>query len=364
MTGKAALDTPCLLLDLDRVERNIARMAEIASVAGVSLRPHAKSHKLVPVAYMQVAAGAAGLTVAKISEAEVFVDAGIEDIFVAFPIWGERKWERICALARRARVTVSVDSAAALEGLSKAADANGVELLVRLEVDTGFERCGLASPTESLALAKRVAELPGVSLDGLMSFAGHSYDQHDDEGMRAVAQSDAAILLRHAAELREHGITLASISVGGTPTARHAAAIVGVTEVRPGIYALSDRHQVALGWGDIDDCALTVMTTVVSRPTANRAVIDGGTKAFSSDLGGDDGLWGLVVGHPELRLARLTEEHGIIEVPGGVALPIGSRLEVVPNHGCGTLNMHEATVVTRGSRVLDLWPITARGKLT
>jgi D-serine deaminase-like pyridoxal phosphate-dependent protein len=155
MTGKTALDTPCPLLDLDRVERNIASMAEIGRVAGVSLRPHAKSHKLAPVAHMQVAAGAAGLTVAKISEAEVFVDAGIADIFVAFPIWGER----ICALARRARVTVSVDSAAALEGLSKA--ANGGELLVRLEVDTGFERCGLASPTESLALAKRVAELPG-----------------------------------------------------------------------------------------------------------------------------------------------------------------------------------------------------------
>ena len=364
VAGKAALDTPCLLLDLGRVERNIARMAGIASAAGVSLRPHAKSHKLAPVARLQVAAGATGLTVAKISEAEVFVDAGIEDVFIAFPIWGERKWERVCALARRARITVSADSAAALDGMSVAAVTNDVELRVRLEVDTGFGRCGLQSPAESLALATHVIELPGLTLDGLMSFAGQSYEQRDDEGRRRVAQADATILLRHADELREHGIPVASISVGGTPTARHAAGIDGVTEVRPGTYVLSDRDQVGLGWGDIDDCALTVMTTVVSRPTTARAVIDGGTKAFSSDLAGDDGLWGLVVGHPELRLTRLTEEHGILEVPADAELPIGSRLEVVPNHACGTLNMHDAAVVTRGDHVLEAWSITARGKLT
>jgi D-serine deaminase-like pyridoxal phosphate-dependent protein len=362
--GKTVLDTPCLLLDLERVERNIERMAKIASAAGVSLRPHAKSHKLAPVARLQVAAGATGLTVAKISEAEVFVDAGIDDVFIAFPIWGKPKWERVCALARRARLTFSVDSAAVLEGLSSAAATSDVELGVRLEIDTGFERCGLQSPAESLALAKRTIELPGVTLNGLMSFAGQSYEERDDDGRSRVAQADATILLRHAAELREHGISVPSISVGGTPTARHAAGIDGVTEIRPGTYVLSDRDQVALGWGDVDDCALTVMTTVVSRPTTSRAVIDAGTKAFSSDLAGEDGLWGLVVGHPELRMTRLTEEHGIVEVPAGVELPIGSRLEVVPNHACGTLNMHDATVVTRGDHVIDIWPITARGKLT
>jgi D-serine deaminase-like pyridoxal phosphate-dependent protein len=203
-----------------------------------------------------------------------------------------------------------------------------------------------------------------VTLEGVMSFAGQSYEQPDEEGRRRVAETDASTLLRHAEELLEHGIPVTSISVGGTPTARHAAGIDGVTEVRPGTYVLSDRHQVALGWGDLGDCALTVMTTVVSRPTTSRAVIDAGTKAFSSDLAGDDGLWGLVVDHPELRLTGLTEEHGMIEVPADVELPVGSRLEVIPNHGCGTLNMHDAAVVVRGDRVVEVWPIAARGKLT
>ena len=329
-----------------------------------SLRPHAKSHKLAQVARLQVAAGATGLTVAKISEAEVFVAAGIDDVFIAFPIWGERKLDRLCALARRARLTVSVDSAAALEGLSLAAVANDVQLSVRLEVDTGFERCGLQTPAESVALARRVTDCPGLRLDGLMSFAGQSYEERGDDSIRRVAKDDATILLRHAQELREHGIPVAAISVGGTPTARHAADIDGVTEIRPGTYVLSDRDQVALGWGDVHGCALTVMTTVVSRPTPTRAVIDAGTKAFSSDLAGDDRLWGLVVGHPELRLTRLTEEHGIVELLSDVELPIGSLLEVVPNHACGTLNMHDAAVITRGDRVVDVWPITARGKLT
>jgi D-serine deaminase-like pyridoxal phosphate-dependent protein len=360
----AALDTPCLLLDIERVERNITRMAGIAADAGVRLRPHAKSHKLAPVARLQVAAGASGLTVAKVSEAEIFVDAGIEDVFIAFPVWGARTWERVCALARRVLITVSADSAPALDGLSAAAVAGGVELRVRLEVDTGFGRCGLQTPAETVAMARHLIELPGLVLDGLMSFAGQSYDQPEQDGRDAVAQADVATLLRHGAELREHGIPIATISVGGTPTVRRAAGIAGVTEVRPGTYVFSDRDQVALGWGDVDDCALTVLTTVVSRPTPTRAVIDGGTKAFSSDVCGSDELWGLVVGHPELRIVRLNEEHGILEVPADAKLPIGTQLQVVPNHACGTLNMHDVAVVVRSGQVVDRWLIAARGKLT
>lgn len=360
----SALDTPSLLLDIDRVERNITRMAGIAADAGIVLRPHAKSHKLAPVARLQIAAGAGGLTVAKVSEAEIFVDDGIDDVFIAFPIWGARKWERTCALARRALVTVSADSAPALDGLSAAAVERRAQLRVRLEIDTGFGRCGLQTPAETLALARRLLELPGLTLDGLMSFAGQSYDQKEQDGRDAVAEGDVATLLRHANELREHGIAVATISVGGTPTVRRAAGMAGVTEVRPGTYVFSDRDQVALGWGDIDDCALTVLTTVVSRPTPTRAVIDAGTKAFSSDLCGCDELWGLVLGYPELRIVRLNEEHGIVEVPPDAHLPIGTRLEVVPNHACGTLNMHDVAVVVKGGRVADEWPIAARGKLT
>jgi D-serine deaminase-like pyridoxal phosphate-dependent protein len=339
-------------------------MAGIAAEAGILLRPHAKSHKLPPVARLQVAAGAGGLTVAKVSEAEVFVDAGIEDVFIACPLWGARTWERVCALARRVLVTVSADSAPTLDGLSAAAVAGGVELRVRLEVDTGFGRCGLQTSAETLALARHLIQLPGLVLDGLMSFAGQSYDQRDQDARDAVAHADVATLLRHGAELREHGIPVATISVGGTPTVPRAAGIAGVTEVRPGTYVFSDRDQVTMAWGDVDDCALTVLTTVVSRPTSTRAVIDGGTKAFSSDVCGSDDLWGLVVGHPELRIVRLNEEHGILEVPPDAQLPIGTRLQVVPNHACGTLNMHDVAVVIRGGQFVDRWAIAARGKLT
>jgi D-serine deaminase-like pyridoxal phosphate-dependent protein len=276
------LETPCLVVDVERLERNIARMAALAAEAGVRLRPHAKTHKLVEVAQRQLAAGAAGLTVAKLGEAELFADHGVGDLFIAYPLWGAQKWERLCRLAERAEVRVGADSDEVFEGISAAALASGRTIAVLIEVDTGFGRCGVQTVDQARALAERVSALRGVRLVGLMSFAGQTYSAGSD-GAGEAASADAERLLEVATALREHGFELPVISVGGTPSALHLDKLHGITEYRPGAYVFSDRDQAALGWGTLDDCALTVRATVVSRPAPTRAVIDAGTKTLSSD---------------------------------------------------------------------------------
>ncbi len=357
------LDTPAVLVDLDRLEHNIDRMSLIARQAGVALRPHAKSHKLPEVAEMQLAAGAVGLTVAKLGEAEVFVDHGVDDVFIAYPLWGEKKWQRLCELSERARISVSLDSHEAVAGLAGTAAAQGVEIAVRVELDTGFGRCGVRGPEEAVALAQQIASAPGVAFDGIMSFAGQSYEQRTRSGIEGVASHDAALLLETARKIRAAGIEVPAVSAGGTPTARHVATVAGITEIRTGAYALSDRDQAALGWGALGDCALTVLTTVVSRPTETRAVIDAGSKTFSSDHSFQDERWGAVVGHQELSIRAITEEHGIVEVPRGSELAIGTRLRVIPNHCCGTVNMHDQVVAVRGGEVVDTWRVEARARV-
>jgi D-serine deaminase-like pyridoxal phosphate-dependent protein len=357
------LDTPSVLVDLDRLEANITRMAAVAREAGVQLRPHAKSHKLPEIAELQLAAGAVGLTVAKLGEAEVFVDHGVEDVFIAYPLWGAIKWRRLCDLAERARVSVSLDSEEAIVGLAQLAAARGIEIPVRVELDSGFERCGVGSPEAALALARIVAATDGVAFEGLMSFAGQSYEQRTARGIEAVARHDGDVLLAAAQTIRAAGIEVPVVSAGGTPTARGVAAIAGITEIRPGAYALSDRDQAALGWGTLADCAVTVLTTVVSRPTDTRAVIDAGSKTMSSDPSFQDEGWGVAVGRPELRIRSITEEHGIVELPAGADLPLGTRLQVVPNHGCGTINMHDQVTAVRGGEVIDTWRVRARARV-
>jgi D-serine deaminase-like pyridoxal phosphate-dependent protein len=357
------LDTPAVLVDLDRLDANLERMAAIARGAGVALRPHAKSHKLPQVGARQLQAGAVGLTVAKLGEAEVFVDHGVTDLLLAYPLWGEAKWQRLCELSTRARITLAADSHEVVDGLSAICAANGQEVPVLVEVDCGFQRCGVPDADAALALARRIVDAPGVSFEGIMTFAGQSYDAGTKAAVEGVARHDADVLGAAAEVIRAAGIDVAVVSAGGTPTARRVAEIGGITEIRPGAYALSDRDQVALGWGTLEDCALTVVTTVVSRPTATRAVVDAGTKTLSSDGSFQDDGWGMVVGRPELRIARLTEEHGILVVPEGVDLPIGTRLRVIPNHCCGTINMHDEVVALRDGEVAETWAVAARAKV-
>lgn len=356
--GVEAVDTPCLVLDLDRLDANIRRMAELVAAAGVALRPHAKTHKLIQVARRQLAASAAGLTVAKLGEAELLAEHGIDDLLIAYPVWGAGKWERLCRLARRAEVRVGADSFPVFEGISNAAAPQGLSIPVRIEVDTGFGRCGVQSADEALALAHRLSKLGGVRLVGLMSFAGQTYAAGDH--VRQAAVDDAARLVEVATRLRAAGFEVPEISVGSTPSAIHVDALQGITEIRPGTYVFSDRDQVQLGWGTLDGCALTVVATVVSHPICTRAVIDAGTKTFSSDRATTVDGWGVIRGRPDWRIVSLNEEHGVLEVPAGEA-PIGTRVEVVPNHACGTLNMHDWVAAVQNGMVAEWWRVQGRG---
>lgn len=354
------LDTPCLVIDLDRLERNIARMAKLAADAGVRLRPHAKTHKLVQVAERQIAAGSDGLTVAKLGEAELYTSHGIRNLFIAYPIWGEAKWERLCRLAADADLRVGADSFEVFEGISKTAHAVGLTIPIRIEADTGFGRCGVQTPEEARSLAQRVAALPGVELVGVMSFAGQTYDV-GPAGVQDAAIADARTLVGIAETLRADGFRIDEVSVGSTPGATHASALEGVTEVRPGTYVFSDRDQAALGWGDLDDCALTVLATVVSRPTPTRAVIDAGTKTLSSDRAANADGWGVLRDQPEWQITSMYEEHALLESNAGDAPAIGTVVEIVPNHACGTLNMHDWVAAARMGIVEEWWRVEGRG---
>jgi D-serine deaminase-like pyridoxal phosphate-dependent protein len=203
--------------------------------------------------------------------------------------------------------------------------------------------------------------LPGVELVGLMGFGGHSYAQEDAAGIERVARAEAEQLIEIAHMLRHDGFAVPELSAGSTPTSPYVARVPGITEIRPGTYVFSDRDQVALGWGTLDDCALALLVTVVSRPTPTRAIIDGGTKTFGADQAARVRGWGAVRGHPDYTVARLTEEHGILELPPGTHLPIGTRLEIIPNHACGALTMHDRVSAVRDDEVVEVWPVAARG---
>lgn len=343
----AGVDTPVALLDEPALERNLQAMAELAARAGLRLRPHAKTHKSGWIARRQVELGAVGVTAATLQEAEVFAAAGVEDLLVAFPPVGEPRLRRLSALAARVgRLAVSLDDVAVAKSLPES-----VEVL--WEVDTGLHRLGTATgePTAA-AVGKLVAAIGQERFRGLLTHGGHAY-----RGDRAAAAEDERRGLVDSAELlRRRGIEVRELSVGSTPTAGFAAAGSGLTEMRPGTYVFGDANQVALGSQALADCALAVAATVVS-VHSGWFVVDAGSKALSSDLR-VPGLesWGSVLGRPELRLTRLSEEHGVVE--GGSAA-VGDRLLIVPAHACTCVNLHPALLVFgRGTR----WePVSARG---
>jgi len=357
-----AIETPAVLVELDVVERNIAAMAESARRCGVRLRPHAKTHKVVEIARMQVAAGAAGLTVAKATEAEVFAAAGFDDLFIAYPVVGTDKGRRLLALADRGRLAVGVDSedgARTLDGVFRAA---GRRLDVLLKVDVGFHRVGV-TPERAAEAARRVADLPGLRLRGLFTFAGHAYSAETPEGVARVGRSEGSILSETAQRIRDGGLEIEEVSVGSTPTAPHAMAIPGVTECRPGNYVYNDASQVSLGTCALEDCALTVLATVVSVPAPDRAVVDAGSKTLSSDPLRPRGAgFGFVLGRRS-RVARLSEEHGLIEVVAGEGFRVGERVRILPNHACVVCNLHDRILAIRRGVVEAELAVAARGRV-
>jgi D-serine deaminase-like pyridoxal phosphate-dependent protein len=356
------LPTPAVLVDLDVLTRNIRRMADTARGHGVRLRPHAKTHKVVEIARLQLSAGAAGISLAKTAEAEVFVDAGFEDVFIAFPVVGLGKAERLLALADRARLAAGVDSLEGARVLAAHFHAAGRRLDVLLKVDVGFHRVGVA-PEQAPQVAAAVAELPGLRFRGVFTHAGQGYHAETREAVREVGAREGATLAGVAEALRAIGLPVEEVSVGSTPTARAAMAVPGVTECRPGNYVYHDASQVSLGTCELEDCALTVLATVVSVPAAGRAVVDAGSKTLSSDpLRPRPGGHGFILGRAS-RIERLSEEHGVVAVAAGEAFRVGERLRILPNHACVVSNLHDCVLGVRAERVEAEFQVAARGRV-
>lgn len=377
------LDTPAFVIDLDIMERNLDSMAALCRQAGIDLRPHTKTHKSPLIARMQLDRGAVGIAVAKLGEAEVMADAGINGILVAYAIWGEPKLRRLAALCRRATISVAVDSFEVAEGVARVAREVGQRIPVYLEVDTGLHRMGLQPGAEVVALGQAVSRLAGLDVCGVMSHAGHIDVARSPEDAARISREDGESLVETAEALRRAGLDIRRVAPGSTPAARYLLQVPGVTELRPGTYVFNDVNAVARWSATWDDCAGTVLATVVSRPAPDRAVIDAGSKTFALDrsLHPDFPGYGYVMGHPELALARLSEEHGVLKTgdgghpaaagaaghppaPGAARPPaIGDRLRVVPNHVCPCLNHFDVAYGVRGDRVELEIPIAARGKL-
>ena len=360
-TSLAELETPALLIDLDVLEANLAEMAGVAARAGVRLRPHTKTHKSPEIARMQVAAGAAGITCAKLGEAEVMADAGLDDLLIAYPLIGEAKLRRLRALLERARVRLSLDSVEVAEGLGRVGRELGRDVEVLVEVDTGLHRLGRPPGPPTAELVHQVARVPGVEVAGLLTHAGHSYRAGTPEELRRVAEREALDLVETAALCRQDGIAVDEISVGSTPTARAGAFVDGVTEIRPGNYALNDTTMMRLGVATEATIALRVLATVVARPAGDRFVMDAGSKCFTTDnMKVPD--WLLVAGHPDLHLDFLSEEHGVGHGAGD-DLRIGDRLQVIPSHACTCVNLFDLAYGVRNGQLERELPITARGKV-
>ena len=357
-----ALSTPAVVVDLDVLERNVRRMAARAEEAGVRLRPHAKTHKCPEIAALQRAAGAWGLSLAKVGEAEVFVDAGFDDVFVAYPVVGEDKARRLLALSERARLAVGVDSLEGALTLAAPFRAASRTLDVMLKVDVGYGRVGVL-PERAVEVARQVAELPGLSLRGVFTHAGHGYLAETRQGVEAIARLEGERLVETACRIREAGVPVEETSVGSTPTAPVAMRVDGVSECRPGNYVFHDASQVALGTCAPEDCALTVFATVVSVPGPGRAVLDAGSKTLSSDpLRPKPQGYGRILGRKSY-LDKLSEEHGVIAVAEGESFRVGERLRLLPNHACVVANLHDRLIGVSQGRVEAVLQVAARGRV-
>ncbi|HEY8819671.1 MAG TPA: alanine racemase [Candidatus Limnocylindrales bacterium] len=356
----ADLETPAVVVDLDRTDARIARMAAVMRERGVALRPHVKTHKSVEFARRQIEAGAVGLTVATIGEAEVFADADFEDIFIAYPVIAlGPKAERLRRLSERCSLSVGADSVEGLGSLAAARGASG-PLRVLIEIDSGGARTGV-SPDLAGPLARRAVDL-GLEVTGAFTHEGHGYK---GVAARPAAGADAVASLAAAADsLRAEGIEPSALSAGSTPTAELSAYGV-VTEERPGTYLFSDRLQATLLGEPPEDVALMVLARVVSRGAGHGFVIDAGAKILAQDVSPLTPGHGTIVGYPEGVVVRLNDHHGVVELPAGSPRPaIGSVVWVVPNHVCPVVNLVDDFVVASGGRVVDRWLVDARGRNT
>jgi D-serine deaminase-like pyridoxal phosphate-dependent protein len=365
VSNLSEIATPALLIDLPTVERNVRKMAEYVQSHGLNLRPHIKTHKSLSIARLQMQAGAAGVTVAKVGEAEVMSEIS-DDLLVAYPLVDQARVRRIASLAKRQTVRVAVDSIAACDIIAQATSYYGSTAGILVDVDVGFHRTGVQDAESALRIAEHVERTNGLRLDGIMCFPGH-LNSSPDEQDQELSKIDKK--LRDVIDLwREHGLKARIVSGGSTPTAYQSHLVSALTEIRPGTYVYNDWNTVVGRQCRVDDCAASVLCTVVSNAVPGKVVVDAGSKTLTSDRNthlGEAGGYGHVVGYPPARVIRLSEEHGEIDVTQCEERPaIGDRLRIIPNHICPAVNLQEYFWLGRDDGSYERASVDARGLLS
>ena len=356
---KTELDTPALLIDLDKMEANIQTMAAYFTTVNAMLRPHVKTHKTPIISHKQIAAGAIGVTCAKLGEAEAIIHAGIRDVLIANQIVGTQKIARLINLAKHSEIMVAVDNLQNVQAISEAASAKGASVRMLVEVNIGMDRCGVESGKPALELADLIRRSPNVSFEGLMGYEGHTVAKPDRSERNAVAREAIQRLIDAKHYLEKHGVAVSIMSGGGTGTFNITGSIPEMTEVQAGSYVLMDStYGNVEGIGEHFDCALSVLATVVSRPAPNRIIVDTGLKVLAKEFGIPQ-----PVGVAGVEMTGLSEEHGkMLVFDENVSLSPGDKLEILPTHCCTTVNLHDRYYGIRNGIVESVWEIAARGK--
>ena len=356
--------TPALVLDSQKVAANIQRMAAYGQQHGLGIRPHTKTHKSVKLAQMQLAAGACGLTVAKVGEAEVMADTGAE-LLIAYPVFSQARRYRVAELARDQTVIVAIDSQLAADALAAAAQQVGSTIGILVDLDVGMGRTGVPTPQAALQLAQHVAAQRGLRLEGIMCYPGHIWKA---PALQVEPLAAVSAKLRETLDLwRSSGLAARIVSGGSTPTAYQSHLVPEFTEIRPGTYIFNDLNEWLGGYSTAQQCAAKIVVTVISNAVAGQIVVDGGSKTFTSDMCVADRErgFGHVIEAPDARIVRLSEEHGQVDVRQVASPPqLGQRLTVVPNHICPCVNLQNYAWWLRDDGSLERLTIDARGLLS
>ncbi len=364
-TNFIEIETPALIIEQSRMMSNLHRMQKICDEAGINLRPHTKTHKTPELAKIQQKLGATGIAVAKLGEAEVMADSGFSDIQIANIIVGETKLRRLVELHKRIdRITCTVDSFAAAKGIAEAFIQSGRVMEIFIEINSGLNRSGLSDYGDIADLAEFINGTEGIALAGILTHAGQAYFAQDIEEVKEIGTHEGEFMVGIASQLRSDGYEVNTVSVGSTPTAPYSSQIKGVDELRPGNYIFYDVIQSSLGACTIDDCALSVLATVIGKPAMDRAIIDAGAKALALDkITNPNSQFS---GHGYINdknavIARVSEEHGIM-IHQGEVFRIGEKLRIIPNHVCVVMNLFDKVYLVDGDKVIDEYIIQARGK--
>jgi D-serine deaminase-like pyridoxal phosphate-dependent protein len=356
---KDELDTPALLVNLDKMERNIERMARFAEECDVDLRPHVKTHKVPEIAKIQLNAGAKGICVQKVSEAEVFLNSGIDDIFITNEIVGSTKLNRLADLASKGRLAVAVDNSENVSALSKVCNERGAELTVLVDVDVGMNRCGV-SPAGASTIARQVSRGSNLIFGGLMVYEGHVGGASSDDDRARESKRATELISEAKQHVEKAGLKVERVSMGSSVSVWTNAKHPEVTEVQPGMYIFNDGFLMHNKVARPDDCALTVLCTVMSRPGSDRAVVDAGSKAFQLD----QGKYPIALHNEGVEMMKFSEEHGWLNVKGKGVAKLGERIEFIPYHCCTCVNQYDQMFGVRGGKIESVWKISARGMMT